>query len=302
MINNSNKATTFVIFALVLAAVSFYVAKEYELSFTKKGEVANTAEAVVPNVENLTEIVIPEEGYEVNINWGGTGKKLVASGAIDLNKYRKNYSSEEDQRLLTYLTETKDESIIVNRQNAYFWVNTLWALGLAQKSDVLSEGIMGTQYKEDIGNFASTGGWTLGAKDAVSLYSSSNIIPLTDHQHDLVMRASANIYRPCCANPTSFPDCNHGMAILGLLELMAAQGATEEEMYEASLAFNSYWFTNTYVDLAYYFQTEKGLKWNEVDPKIALSAEYSSASGYQAIKEQIGNIPGSNNVGASCGA
>lgn len=118
----------------------------------------------------------------------------------------------------------------------------------------------------------------------------------------MVADVSANIYRPCCGNPTSFPDCNHGMAILGLLELMASQGATEEAMYEASLAFNSYWFTTTYVDLAYYFQTEKGLAWNEVEPKMALSAEYSSAPGYQTIKKEIGNIPGTEQVGASCGA
>ena len=261
-----------------------------------------TPTSVELNAQNLVTVVTPDEGYKVNINWDDTGKKLVEAGGIDMTKYKETYSDPTYQELLTYLTETKDEGITINNENAYFWVNTLWALGLAQKSDVLDKGVMGTEYKDTLGNFASTGGWTLGAKDAVSLYSSSMIIPLTEKQQDLVTKVSANIYRPCCGNPTSFPDCNHGMAILGLIELMVSGGYSEEEIYDASLAFNSYWFSTTYIDLAYYFQTEKGISWSEVDAKEVLSAEYSSAPGYMAIKEKIGSIPGTENVGASCGA
>jgi len=250
----------------------------------------------------LSSIVVPQEGYTVNLNWGDTGKLLVESGAIDLDKYKENYTGEEYQELLSYLTDTKNEGITITKDNAYFWVNTLWALGLTQKSDVLEKGIMGTEYKEDIGNFASTGGWTLGAKDAVQLYSSSEIITLTADQQAQVDKISQGIYRPCCGNPTSFPDCNHGMAILGLIELMVSQGYTENEIYTASLAFNSYWFSQTYIDLAYYFQTKEGISWKDVDAKRALSAEFSSAQGYMALKEKIGTIPGAQTSGASCGA
>lgn len=255
-----------------------------------------------PSAENLLPQVAPEQGYKVNIKWGDIGQKLVESGAIDIEKYNQNYSDSSYNDLLRYLTESKDDGITVDRENSYFWVNTLWALGLAQKSDVLEKGVMGTDYKDKIGNFASTGGWTLGSKDAVSLYSSEDIIPLTQEQQDKVTKISENIYRPCCGNPTSFPDCNHGMAILGLIEIMVSQGFSEDEIYKASLAFNSYWFTTTYVDLAYYFQTTKGVTWDKVDPKEVLSAKYSSGQGYAKIKEEIGNIPGSKNVGASCGA
>ena len=253
-------------------------------------------------VDLLSKSVVPDAGYSVNVNWGETGKKLVTAGGIDMAKFSQNYSTAEYAELLKYLTEAKDLGITINSKNAYFWVNTLWALGLTQKSDVLDKGVMGTEYRDRLANFASTAGWTLGSKDAVSLYSSAQIIPLTEEQQDMVTKVSANIYRPCCGNPTSFPDCNHGMAILGLIELMVSQGFSEQQIYRAALAFNSYWFSSTYVDLAYYFQTEKGLTWDEVDPKLVLSAEYSSAPGYQAIKKQIGSIPGSQNVGASCGA
>lgn len=255
-----------------------------------------------PSVELLTQQVTPKEGFTVNLKWGDTGIKLVKAGGIDIAKYRKNYADPRYEELLKYLTETQDKGITINQENAYFWVNTLWALGLTQKSDVLDKGVMGTQYRKDLGNFASTGGWTLGAKDAVKLYSSANIIPLTDEEQALVEEISAGIYRPCCGNPTSFPDCNHGMAILGLIQLLASQGFTEGEIYKAALVFNSYWFPQTYVDLAYYFQTKENTPWQNVDSKRALSAQFSSAQGYQAVKQQIENIPGAPSRGGSCGA
>ena len=264
----------------------------FEIRVVPRGSVTERLTAA-----ELAEVVAPEEGFEVGIVWGDTGKKLVESGAIDLEQYLNLYGSDLD-----YLTETVEGGITINQENAYFWVNTLWALGLVQRSEVLDEGIMGTQYGEEIGNFASTGGWTLGTKDAVELYSSAEIIPLTQEQHAMVMKITDGIYRPCCNNPASFPDCNHGMAILGLVELMVSQGFSEEEIYEAALAFNSYWFTDTYVDLAYYFATEEGTPWSRVAPQRALSAEFSSASGYMAVKEAIGTVPGASSQGASCGA
>lgn len=271
------------------------------LSRTDKSD-TGAADLVATTAESLVQVVVPEEGYTVNVNWGDTGVKLVEAGGIDLDKYRENYGDEKYRELLAYLTEPQNKGITITRDNAYFWVNTLWALGLTQKSDVLDKGVMGVEYKDKLGNFASTGGWTLGAKDAVSLYSSSEIVPLTEEQQALVVKVSNGIYRPCCGNPTSFPDCNHGMAILGLLELMASQGSSEEEMYQAALAFNSYWFTQTYVDLAYYFMTEKETAWTDVDAKEVLAAQYSSATGYQSIKEQIGNVPGVSGSAGACGA
>lgn len=256
-----------------------------------------------PSVESLADAVIPASGYTVNIKWGDIGKKLVASGAIDLTKYKENYKDPQYQELLKYLTEDQDQGITITQQNSYFWINTLWALGLVQKSDVLDKGVMGTQYKKEVGNFASTGGWTLGTKPATKLYSSALIIPLTSEQNQMVTRIAENIYRPCCGNSTAFPDCNHGMAMLALIELMVSQGYSETEIYQAGLAFNSYWFGQTYMDLAYYFKTKENLDWKNVDPKRALSAEFSSAQGYQAIKKQIeGVAPQKPSTGGGCGA
>ncbi len=250
----------------------------------------------------LAQKVVPQSGITVQVKWGDLGVRLVQTGAIDMDKFGQNYKGEQYKEWLAYLTQNQDKGITINAQNSYFWVNTLWALGLVQKSDVLDKGIMMSQYKKDLGNFASTGGWTLGKRSATKLYSSVSLIPLTPEQQTKVAQIAAGIYRPCCDNSTAFPDCNHGMAILGLIELMVSQGATDEEVYKAALAFNSYWFSQTYIDLAYYFKTKENLDWDKVDAKRVLSAQFSSSSGYRQIKENVGAVPGTPQGGSSCGA
>ncbi len=273
------------------------------------GEYKNVTSYVNPptpipqsQADALAEVVLPTQGYTVPITWGDTGKKLISSGAIDLKKYKNTYSNDKYTELLTFITDSKDEKINVNRDNSYFWVNTLWALGLVQKSDVLDKGIMMQEYGDNIEGLASTGGWTLGSKRAKELYSSVEILQLTPEENKRITQITEGIYRPCCNNSSAFPDCNHGMAILGLVELMVDQGFSDEEIYKAALAFNSYWFPQTYMDLAYYFQTKEGLSWDKVDPKTILGAEFSSASGYNSIRKKIGPVPGLSSDGGSCGA
>lgn len=266
----------------------------------------NVVEVNAPTQEEKTAMgkirdqVVPKDGFKFDIKWGSVGKGLVASGAIDMTKYAGNYPKEKYAKELAYLTEENNDGITINSDNAYFWVNTLWALGLNQQSQVLTE--MKQNYPRDIGNLASTGGWTLGAKPAMELYNKEALIPLTGAQQELVKKISANIYRPCCNNSTAFPDCNHGMAALALVELMVSQNFSEQEIYRAVLAFNSYWFSQTYVDLAYYFQKNENTAWADVDPKKALSSAFSSKAGYSAIKRQIGNVPGVGASGPGCGA
>ena len=64
---------------------------------------------------------------------------------------------------------------------------------------------------------------------------------------------------------------------------------------------NSYWFPQTYLDLATYFK-EQGQEWSEVDPKVALSQEYSSAQGYQKTRQEIKSLPKPQQGGGGCGA
>ena len=87
--------------------------------------------------------------------------------------------------------------------------------------------------------------------------------------------------------------------MLGLLELLASQGASEEEMYTVALQVNSYWFPDTYLTIAKYFQI-RGVEWDEISPKEILGSSYSSASGYQQILNEV-TPPQSSGGGGSCG-
>jgi hypothetical protein len=192
------------------------------------------------------------------------------------------------------------QEITFTSENIQFWTNVLWAFGLTQQSKVLSEGPMSQHVDQmPLGNYASTGGWTLGRQDAVDLYNSTQLIVLTSEQDDLVYQVAGNIFRPCCGNSTVFPDCNHGMAVLGLLELLAAQGANEQEMYQAALAFNSYAFPDTYITLAAYFATQE-LTWTALDPESILGPDYSSGQGAQRIAAAVGPLPGSPDQSSGC--
>lgn len=260
----------------------------------------------------LAEKVIPSAGVELPVRWKDLGIRLTHSGVIDLEKFRSFYLerggwNEEAQELLT---DNRRENLKITPENSSLLLNLFWALGLGNQNPILTEGPMVTYDGADLsagltdeilvktGNFASTGGWTLAQSDAMGHYSRHPLIILTSKQQALVERVSKNIYRPCCNNPTHFPDCNHGMAMLGLLELMASQGVSEQEMYKTALQVNSYWFPDTYLTLAQYFVT-KGINWEKVNPQEILGVNYSSASGYRRILDQM--TPATQKGGGSCG-
>jgi len=251
-------------------------------------------------VKDLKAEVLPAAGYITSITWGDTGKKLIEVGAIDEKQYQQLFNSPTNgMDELDILKGGSTKLIGINENNSQFIVDTLWAFGLTQKSKVLDEGPMKNS-GTDLGNFASTGGWTLGKESATKLYSSQELVQLNDFQQDLVKKIAESIYRPCCDNPTSFPDCNHGMAALGLIELEVAAGLSEEQIYRDVLAFNSFWFPQTYLEIAVYF-SQQGKGWGELDPKTILGSEYSSASGSAVISSQVKDVPGLDSGGGSCG-
>lgn len=233
---------------------------------------------------SLESAVIPAEGYVLPIVWGDLGKRLIESGAIDEVKFKRVYTTRGGLTVAeqAMLLGNSTEPIRITRENANFILNMLWAYGLAQESPILERGEMTDARYGGAGNFASTGGWTLAKGDAMRHYSAHAFVSLMPEQWAMVERVSRGIYRPCCGNSTHFPDCNHGMAMLGLLELMAANGVSEADMYKAALQVNAYWFPDTYLTIAKYFKGQ-GTEWNAVDPKVVLGAEYSSAAGYKRV-------------------
>jgi len=236
-----------------------------------------------PTPVDYTKIVLPEAGVQLPVTWGDLGDKLVKSGVIDSTKF----------------TPIADPGrITISAQNAQAVLNSLWAFGLANKNPILDTGPMVDKQYDGAANFASTGGWTIAVGNAMKYYSKYEWVMLTPDQQAVVERVSKNIYRPCCDNSTFFPDCNHGMAMLGLLELMASQGVSESDMYKYALVVNSYWFPDTYLTIAKYLDSQ-GTSWVKADPKEMLSATYSSSTGYRKIRSQV--EPVENQGGGGCG-
>ncbi|OGG03834.1 hypothetical protein A2W14_04805 [Candidatus Gottesmanbacteria bacterium RBG_16_37_8] len=238
--------------------------------------------------DQTTKQVLPEK-YNLGVSFGSTVKKLVEAGAIDKEKFLALYQGRGGlpEELIKLLDEESDQKITVTSDNSGIILNLLWPLGIANKTKTLSGGPMGKEYGNQAGNFASTGGWTLGMEDGGKLFNRFPILSLTDDQETLVTEIAQNIYRPCCGNSTYFPDCNHGAAMLGFIELAVAQGMPKEEIYKKALVLNSYWFPQTYVELATYFKSKDGTDWNKVDPKVALGTQYSSGQGYSAINKEL---------------
>lgn len=234
----------------------------------------------------------PPEGYELNASYGDIGSQMLEMGVIDLDKFKETYDKSGQplvQEQLDILIKGSNKKIKITPENSYFLLNFFWAFGLANQSKILTEGEM-VKYNglEGAGGFASTGGWSLTKSgNSMDYYSKRAIVPLTTEQETLVNEVASNVYRPCCGNSTAFPDCNHGMALLGIFELMAAQGASKQEMYEAAKYINSYWFPANAFDAALYFKNKDGKEFKDIDAKAFVSNDVFSAIGAQNVKKYL---------------
>jgi len=90
--------------------------------------------------------------------------------------------------------------------------------------------------------------------------------------------------------------------MLGLLQLGASQGRSEEELYAAALTANLYWFPGQYSKIALYFQEVEGKSINDVSARDVLSRKFSAASGFKGnIVRKLAErdlLPGSSNRGS----
>ncbi len=258
-------------------------------SFSGGAGSASLASALGNNdADSLEEAVIPSGGVEIPIAWGDLGKKMIAASVIDESSFSELYADRGgmNETVSSLLTGDDNGTFVITPDNSGQILNLFWAFGLSNRNPVLENGPMKDPEYGGADQFASTAGWTLAVGDPMEHYSAHAFVRLTPAEQALVERVAKNIYRPCCGNSTYFPDCNHGMAMLGLLELMAAKGADEAAMYRAALQVNSYWFPDTYLVIGKYLE-RKGISWNAVDPKEVLGFRFSSASGYRRIVSEM---------------
>lgn len=255
----------------------------------------------------IAEQVTPADGIILPVTFGNLGTQMVAAGVIDRAMFIKVYDQAGQpltEEQLSMLDGTFTGNVVMNRTNAYFLLNFLWALGLSSQNPILDSGPIQQNGASGVENLASTGGWTLSTRPVGEVFSSLRMISLSDEQQKLVETAAEAIFRPCCDNPTNMPDCNHGMAMLGFLELMASQGVPLQEMLEAARGLNAYWFQQQAVEQAVYFLRAEGTAYQDVDPAILLGRNYSSRTGFSGMHQFLGQkgwLPQSANSGGGCG-
>lgn len=254
--------------------------------------------------DEITEEVLPEKGFQSKIVLGESVVKLAQNGVIDRDKFLAIYQDRGGlpNELKDVLDNPSQRPILLTRTNANYYVNFLWPLGLANYMSSNKESPINGK---SLFNFASTGGWDLGKEENGGAYFNKfTIVELTTEQEALVTKIAQNAYRPCCNNSTFYQDCNHGSALLGLLQLGAAQGLSEDELYREARAFNSFWFPHNYIQTALYFKAVKNTDWEKVDPKVVMGKDYSSIGGWYANVDaeikKLGLVP-QQQGGAGCG-
>lgn len=251
--------------------------------------------------------VNPPDGYRIEATFGEVGPKLLAAGAMDYEAFLRVYEqagSPLTETQLAILTDGSRDQVVISRENAYFLLNFFWALGLTNQNPILTEGPMVTNSQGKVESYASTGGWSIAAKPIKELYASAEIVPLTSEQQERLEHVAENVYRPCCNNPTHFPDCNHGMAMLGLLQLMASQDASEDEMFEAAKYVNAFWYPSQSMEVATFFKATKDIDFTDADARQVVSRTFSSGSGFQVVHQWLesnGLLQQAPGGGGGCG-
>lgn len=224
--------------------------------------------------------VIPSRGYRTNVAFGDSIMRLVRAGAIDPEKFTALYAARGGlPDWVRQLFETSSsEPIVISAATAPYLLNLLWPLGLATKAQFNAHSPLNGR---DLPTFASTGGWPLGrARTGVPYFNNVKTLALSEEQEAHVLAVARSTFRPCCNNSAFFQDCNHGSAMLGVLELGAAQGLSEAALFRLAKTVNGYWYPAQYIEMALLFAAVEGTSWKDVDPATAVSAKFASASGW----------------------
>jgi len=299
-----NKRIRLIAWVVIIIVVTFLIG--LGSGYLKWGRDVIAAATQGKELTQIYQQVNPEDGYALPATYGSLGPQLVEAGVIDYDAFQNVMTASGDpinNHQMEILTKGSGEKIVITGENAHFLLNFFWAVGLANRNSILTEGPMVQNSGGQIERFASTGGWTLATKPITKLYASLDLIPLTSEQQARVVEVAAAVYRPCCNNHTLFPDCNHGMAMLGLLELMAAQGASIDEMFIAAKYVNAYWFPQQALETALYFKSNQGVDFANADARLVVSRDFSSASGASTVHESLqanGLLKQEPSQGGSC--
>lgn len=230
------------------------------------------------NMDDIIELVTPKAGFKTDVRWNGVVKKMVEAGVLDPDKLEsiltKRYKQEMKSEWRAVLAG-QDAKLSIDSDNAVFMMYVLWAFAKHNENEILSN----SPFVKSFANY------DIGV--GRSGYGDTPLLSLTSDQQALVRRVAENAYRPCCGNSTAAPDCSHGYSALGLVQLMASQGFSEEEIFVTFIQFNSFWFPETYIKNALYFKITEGKDWSNVSKKLVAGAKYSTLKGSYTAKNYL---------------
>ena len=237
-----------------------------------------------PSSTNKTAILLsdlfPSQGFVTTVKLNNIVPELVSSGAINLTKVKELYGKNLTPQELDILTKPSYANLTLNSSNANFYLLIFWALGISNKNQVLGNfSALANASNYSVADFASTGGWTLGtSSNSMAYFDKLSLLNLTPLEQNKMYDVATHSYRPCCDNPTAFPDCNHGAALLALTELGASEGLNESQLYMLDLQAQTLWFPSYYATTALELHYKNVSYW--ANARVVLGANYSSASGW----------------------
>jgi hypothetical protein len=206
--------------------------------------------------------------------------KMMEAGVIDPVKFMDVHKNRGPvPEWVSNVLDGNPEELVLSVENAPFNLNLLWPLGIATKAVFNDKSPLNG---DSLARYASTAGWTLGLKDnGAAYFNKIETLTLSSEQSSLVYRLAENIFRPCCGNSTFYQDCNHGSAMLGLLELAASNGQSSADIMNLAKVANGLWYPKEYIETALFFDTVKGVSWEKASADLVLSSEFSSIAGWQ---------------------
>ncbi len=233
------------------------------------------------DIDAITNKVIPEAGFKISAKWGDVVKKMVDTGALDPKKLEALLANKYGQQIepaWTDILNGKDANLEINAKNSVFMMYLLWVLAKENDNKILHDSPFASSFGPDYDIGAGKPG-----------YGDVKLLTLTPEQQTIAKKVAENAYRPCCGQSTARPDCSHGYSALGLIQLMASQGFSEKEIFDAFIKFNSFWFPSNYIQTAIYFKINEKQDWEQVDKELVAGQQFSSVSGSQQVKKALQN-------------
>lgn len=250
---------------------------------------------------------LPPDGKATGIAFGDSIVRLIDGAAIDPEKFGQLYAARGTPMpdWMAGLLEGRpgQDEIVFSLETAPHLLSLLWPVGLATRTSFNDQSPIAG---ENVNSYASTGGWPLGREDTGGIYFNSvDTVHLNDTQSELVLDLAQRIFRPCCDNSTFFQDCNHGSAVLGLLELGAAQGLDRSELENAALAASAFWYPDQMTEVAIHREMLENESFAGTPPIEILGAARFSISGWMRnVHEPLarsGLLPQASGGQSGCG-